>query len=142
MRIIKLSASDEEMNTRDMVDLYFKESLAKRDPAGQFLLTKGRIRMGGIVVGEPLIFTYKGQIAYIAKASSGRITNTGSDRDIYPFYFIVDVNTIVPAQGSLADLESRLRHLGVLKKNILQTQGWPQIADSPEGNQIWNELNT
>jgi len=98
--------------------------------------------MDGIDDGEPLIFTYKGDIVYVAKASSGRFTNLSSERDKYPFYLIVDVNTIAPAQGSLAVLEFMLRNLGVLKKNILRTQGWPQIEDSPEVNQIWNELKS
>jgi hypothetical protein len=140
MRIIKLSSKDIDFPDRAGVVNYFEVKLPNRDPVGQFLLTKGRIREGGIEDGEPLIFTYKGQITYTAKASSGRFTNSGSDRDTYPFYFIVDVNTIAPAQGSLADLEAKLRDLGA-HNNILLTRGWPRIEDSREVDRIWNELN-
>ena len=138
MRIIKLSSEDIDFPDRAAVANYFEMKLP-RDIAGQFLLTKGRIRKDGIGVGEPLIFTYKGQISYVAKASSGRFINSGSDRGTYPFYFIVDVNTIAPAQGSLADLEDKLRNLEI-SKNIVKSQGWPMIKDSPEIERIWNQF--
>jgi len=121
MRIIKLSPEDIDFRDSDAVTRYFKVKLPKRDPVGQFLLTKGRIRNEGIGDGERIIFTYKCEIRYVAKASSGRLTNSGNERDKYPFYFIVDVNTITPAQGSLADLEVKLKNLDILKKNIIRT---------------------
>jgi hypothetical protein len=141
MRIIKLSSKDISFPTRASVATYFEVELPNSSPVGQFLFTKGRIRKDGIDDGEPIIFSYQSQIAYIAKASSGRVANLGGERQTYPFYFLVDTSTIAPAQGNLADVETKLGGLGI-HKNIVRTRGWPQIPDSDEVNRIWNGLKS
>jgi hypothetical protein len=139
MRIIKLSPKDVDFPNRESVDEYFNNKLRERDPAGKFLLTKGRISANGISAGETIIFSYVTEIMYIAKALSGRRENFDVDREIFPYYFLVDINTIVPAQGNLDTVESSLAELGIIK-NIVRTQGWPLIPDTPKVAEIWHSL--
>lgn len=135
MRIIKLSANDEDMRTRDKVDLYFNENLANRD-LGHFLLTKGRISEKGIAPGEMIIFSYLKEIVYLARSESERLKNTGPKASQYPFYFCVDIKTIIEGKGNLELLETKLK----ANKNIVKSQGWPIIKDSPEIERIWNQF--
>lgn len=139
MRIIKLSSKDIDFPNRASVDTYFAVKLPKRTPAGQFLLTKGRIAGGGIETGEAIIFSYATEITHIARAATGRCENGGDDNHTYPFYFVVDMNTLSSAQGNLSDVEARLTALGPCK-NIVRTQCWPRILNSPEVDRIWNGL--
>jgi hypothetical protein len=139
MRIIKLSPKDVDFPNRESVDEYFNNILRGRDVAGKFLLTKGRISANGITAGETIIFSYETEITHIAKASSGRRENFDLDRESYPYYFLVDVNTIVPAKGYLYAVESSLAELGIIK-NIVRTQGWPLIPDTPKVAEIWHSL--
>lgn len=139
MRIIKLSPKDVDFPNRESVDEYFNNTLRGRDPVGKFLLTKGRISANGIAAGETIIFSYETEITHIAKASSGRRENLDDDRENYPYYFLVDVNTIVNAQGNLDAVESSLAELGI-NKNIVRTQGWPLIPDTPKVTAIWHSL--
>lgn len=141
MRIIKLSSKDIAFPDRASVDTYFRVGLPNSSPVGQFLFTKGRIRKDGIDDGEPIIFSYQSQITYIAKASSSRLVNSGSDRQTYPFYFLVDTSTIAPAQGNLADVEAKLGAIGI-HKNIVHTRGWPQVPDSHAVDRIWSDLKS
>ena len=127
MRVIKLSPNDPAMLTRDMVIVFFQETLGKRKPSGQFFLTKGRIAQNGISLGERLLFTYQGECIYQARAASGRTANEAANKDRYPFYFCVNVETIVDATGSLQDVEAKLSLAG---KNLVKTQGWPIINDA------------
>lgn len=137
MRIIKLSKKDPDFPYRSSVDDYFQNKLPNRNPPGKFLLTKGRIAENGISKGELLVFSYKTEIIYVAKAGSCRLPNLSDDNKKYPFYFIVDMNSIFNAKGDLANIEAALPKV---KKNIVHTQGWPRIPDSPEIYDIWNEL--
>lgn len=127
MRVIKLSSNDPDMLTRDMVIVFFREKLAKRNPSGQFFLTKGRVSETGISPGERLLFTYQGECIYQARAASGRATNENANKDQYPFYFCVDTKTIVDAVGNLQDVVAKLALAG---SNIVNTQSWPIIDDS------------
>lgn len=139
MRIIKLSSKDIDFPDRASVDAYFTVKLPNRNPAGQFLLTQGRIADGGIDTGEAIIFSYATEVTHIARAASGRYDNGGDNNRTYPFYFVVDMNTLSSAQGNLSDVEASLTGLG-RRKNIVRTQGWPRIPDSPEVDRIWNRL--
>ena len=139
MRIIKLSDNDKDFPDRNKVDFYFQSKLPERKPPGKFLLTKGRIAEDGIEIGEQLIFSYKTEITYIALSASARMVNSGDDADMYPFYLVVDMDSLVPAKGYLADIESMLSKAGI-EKNIVRAQGWPRIPDSPETEIIWNRL--
>jgi hypothetical protein len=124
------------MKHRSMVDSYFNEKLQKRNPVGQFLLTKGRISENGIFPGELLVFSYLGEIVYLAKAQTHRLNTIGPEAAEYPFYFCVDVETIVSASGNLMQMESQIK----ARKNILKTQGWPIIKETPEIERIWNQF--
>jgi hypothetical protein len=135
MRIIKLSANDEDMKTRDMVDLYFKEKLPNRE-RGRFLLTKGRISEKGIAPGEMIIFSYGGEIVYLALSQSERLKNPGPNSGEYPFYFCVDIETIIEGKGNLKQLENEIK----ATKSIARTRGWPIIKDSPGTERIWNQF--
>ncbi len=139
MRIIKLSSKDIDFPDRASVDTYFEVKLPNRNPAGQFLLTQGRIADGGIETGEAIIFSYATEITHIARATTGRCAHGGDDNRTYPFFFVVDMKTLSSAQGNLSDVEARLTALG-LRKKIVRTQGWPRIPDSPEVDRIWNGL--
>lgn len=136
MRIIKLSPEDRSFPNRDMVDSFFNEELPARNPRGQFLLTKGRIARNGISFGEMLVFSYNGEIVYLALSQSERFNNTGKERYEYPFFFCVDVDTIIKGRGNLKELESELK----IGKHIVRTRGWPTIKDSPEIKKIWTQF--
>lgn len=126
MRIIKLSSKDQDMKTDEMVEYFFERKLKETEPEGQFLLTKGRIAKCGISLGEVLVFSYKGELKYLALSKSMRMETIGPDRKEYPYFFCVDVETIVRAKGTLADLGIEFN----FEKNIIRTQGWPTFKDS------------
>lgn len=130
MRIIKLSTDDADMKTRDGVDRYFLQSLPERIPAGQFLITKGRISRNGISPGERLVFAYVGEIVFLARAASERRETIGPEAETYAHYFIVDVGSIQPATGILTELEADLHGSGLADQNIARTRGWPIIDET------------
>jgi hypothetical protein len=130
VRIIKLSTDDADMKTRDGVDRYFLDTLPKTAPPGQFLVTKGRISENGVSPGERLVFSYKGELVYIARAASERLDTAGPEAAEYPHYFIVDVESIQPATGRLTELEADLHGSGLADQNIARTRGWPIIDES------------
>ena len=136
MRIIKLSPEDPDMKDRGMVDLFFNKKLRERKPRGQFLITKGRISEKGISPGEMLVFSYNGEIVYLALSKSGRLTTTGPEANNYPFYFCVDISTIVKGKRSLHELEKEIN----ASKHIVKTQGWPSFKDSLELKRIWEKF--
>lgn len=138
MRIIKLSDRDKDFPNRESVEYYFQNKLPNRKPPGKFLLTKGRIAINGIESGEQLIFSYKTEILYIALSASGRMENLDEDVDMYPFYFVIDMDSITPAKGSLSDIES-ICSKAAINKNIVRAQGWPCIKD-PVTEIIWRTL--
>jgi hypothetical protein len=138
MRIIKLSDRDKDFPNRKSVDYYFQNKLLKKNPPGKFLLTKGRISKEGIETGEQLIFSYKTEILYMALSASGRKENLDEDVDMYPFYFVIDMESLTPAKGNLSDIESLCSDAGI-NKNIVRAQGWPCIQE-PVTEIIWKTL--
>lgn len=140
MRIIKLSDRDKDFPDRKSVDYYFQHKLTNKKPPGKFLLTKGRIAKDGIKSGEQLIFSYKTEILYIALSASSRMENLDEDVDMYPFYFVIDMNSIIPAKGNLSDIES-ICFKAEINKNIVRAQGWPCIQE-PVTKIIWESLKT
>ncbi len=137
MRIIKLSV--DVFETFDEVVSFFGEYLPERDPPGKFRIPKGRIAEDCLGDGEPLLFSYESAVVFTARAASGRCRNGDEYSDEYPFYFQVDMRTVRRTDVSLAEVEARLRTTGVTKQ-IVQSQGWPTIPDSPERNAIWESL--
>ena len=140
MRIIKLSPEDMSFPDRRSVDMYFEQRLPNRIPEGQFFITKGRIARNGVEKGELLIFSYRNEIVYIAKAKSPRFTNQGVEKSTYPHYFCVDCSTIEKGRGNLAELEQALRGINASSKNLVKAQGWPRLDDSQAVEMIWNQL--
>jgi hypothetical protein len=133
-----LSQKDIDFPDRYSVDEYFKIKLPSRDPSGLFFLKNGFVASDGIAIGENIVFSYKTEIMYVAKAASGRHETLTEDRLIYPYYFIVDMGTVVSAKGYLSDLQTALGEIGI-EKNIAK-QGWPRIPDSVETESIWESL--
>ena len=140
MRVIKLSKDDEDMESLTDVDIYFQEKLPSRTPPGQFLLTRGRIRKDGIKPQEPLVFSYLGKIVYLAKARSKRLETTGPDARQYPFYFCVETSTIQKGRGTLVEFENFVDAANLSEGNIVKSQGWPMLADSPALEDIWKKF--
>jgi hypothetical protein len=138
MRIIKLSDKDKDFPNRESVDYYFQHKLPNKNPPGKFLLTKGRIAKDGIERGEQLVFSYKTEILYIALSTSDRMDNLDKDSDTYPFYFLVDMDSITPARGFLSDIELICLE-AEMDKNIVRSQGWPRIQE-PVTEIIWSTL--
>jgi hypothetical protein len=126
MRVIKLSPND----TREKVDWYFQTHLRERVPVGQFLLTKGRISKNGIQPGESLVFTYLGEIVYVAQSMSARMETVGDKAYQYPYHFCVDIDSIRAASGKLSALEDVLRSEGILNRNLVKSQGWPIVKET------------
>ncbi len=131
MRIIKLSKNDVDFANRVQVDVFFEITLKNKTLEGRFELTNSRIAKNGIAPKEKLVFTYKGEIVYLAEAASKRLPNNGDQSDIYPYCFYVDMKSVRPGQGSLASLEAKLKEKGLIQKNIVKSQGWPIV---PEDN--------
>lgn len=93
----------------------------------------------GIEIGEQLIFSYKTEITYIGLSASGRINNSDKYIDMYPFYFVVDMDALFPAKGDLSDIESMFLKAGIEKK-LVRTRVWPRIQDSPVTESVWNNM--
>lgn len=142
MRIIKLSPNDTDMRTREKVDRYFQAHLAKRRPVGQFLLTERRIAANGIRPGELLVFSYNGEIVYLARSRSGRENTVGPDAIQYPYYFCVEMGSIQAVNRRLIDLEKLLHSHRLFGGNVVRTQGWPRIDDSGSRGRLLEKLIT
>jgi hypothetical protein len=138
MRIIKLSDKDQDMRDEKAVQSFFENYLPyKACPRGRFEITRGRIAKDGLSISEKLVFTYQSKLVYLGYAASEVARNTEPNNDTYPSFFLVDVQRIYPAQGTMQNFEETLRDKGLLKKNILNSQGWPRIEDSSELDKIW-----
>ena len=144
MRIIKLSPQDEAMKTPESTKAFFLTCLAKREPQGKFLLTQ----RFDIRPGERLVFSYLGEVAYFARAKSGRGINSGTGKSKYPFYFCVDVATIRPAGKTklrLRDFEDELREAGVLsdeekEKSLARGRGWAIVEETRDNEKIIDRI--
>ncbi|MGA2541968.1 MAG: DUF3883 domain-containing protein [Verrucomicrobiota bacterium] len=136
MRIIKLSPDDDDFKTRPKVDEYFRDKLPKRKPPGMFLLTKRAIGRDGISPHEKLVFTYKGECVYKARAESTRKKNSDQGDHKYPYYFLVNVPSIEAIQGTLPEIQIRLTQAGLADKNLVRSRAWPTFPDGERIAQI------
>ena len=137
MRIIKMSV--DVFETLDVLIQFFQEDLPAHDPPGKFRIPKGRIAEDCLAEREPLLFSYESSVVYTARAASGRCKNRDECSDEYPFYFLVDMETVRRVDVTLVEVEDRLRATGV-RKHIVHSQGWPTIPDSPERTGLWLSL--
>lgn len=124
MRIIKLADTDEEMPTRTDVVQYFEKTLKKHSRRGKFGLTEDKSRMQGITRGTLLLFTYKTECMYLARAA-GDIVFTPAGRAYLP----LKMSTLRPVSGWLAELERALRTRHLIDKNLVHAQKWPIVSD-------------
>lgn len=125
MRLVKLSSADEEMGNRSAVVSFFRETLWRKSRGGRFGLTEDKSRMKGIGPGMLLVFTYKTECMFVARAASG-ISMRGYA------HFVVDLGSIVEVSSPLMDYERALRRAGLLKKNLVKAQKWPKLSDACE----------
>ncbi len=87
--------------------------------------------------GEPLVFTYGSKITHLAKSASGRLLNPQCDQSQYPYYFLVDLETLQLVKDiPLSKFEESLTGIG-LTKNLVRSQGWPRVPDSETVERLW-----
>ena len=141
MRIIKLSKTDPDFPNREAVHIYFFNTLPNRNPKGQFFLpSPKKIGEDGVYPGERLLFAYQGECFYKACAASARRKNTGKDSTNYPYYFLVDVSSIEPFAGTLADLERKLHKSGIYRKAVVKSREWAKIEENDENIGIIEDI--
>ena len=141
MRVIKLSSDDPDMRTEEDVRWFFEDYLPNEaSPPGRFLLTHGRIAEDGLSIGEKLVFSYRSKLVYLGHAASGTAANSNPNESENPSFFLVDVERIYPARGTLRDFEDAVREKGLHQKNIVKSQGWPRLEDSPELDALWQSF--
>lgn len=129
MRIIKFSKEDEDFPCIDMAANFFEMKLNSTEPKGKFEITKGRISQNGLERKEKLVFSYNGQMIYMAEAATGRERNRPEYSTRYPNYFCIDMATLKPIKGKLGELEKKLQQKKIHSKNIVKSQGWPIIVE-------------
>ena len=56
--------------------------------------------------------------------------NSDEYKNNYPYFFVIDLNTVRQTNFSLQKLEDRLWHETDEQKCIVRTQGWPRIRDT------------
>lgn len=136
MRIIKLSNDDRDFNEDKDVANYFEIKLLNRNK-GKFYLTKGKIaKKDGLFIREPIVFSYKKKIVYVARADSVVKPNEEPQPDKYPYYFDINLDSIVRGKGTLASLEKELFDKGLYTNKIDGSQGWNKIRHKLRNHEI------
>lgn len=129
MRIIKLSSDDEEMGTSDEVTRYLTVTLMKRSRYGQFGISWAKRSMPDVRRGTLLIFSYKTQCMYAARAQ-GEVVIDG--RKNLRTYIPLSMETVEPIEGSLGDFEEAIWKNSGFRKSLRATRHWPELPDSCE----------
>lgn len=138
MRIVKLS--EDIFPELEDVMVFFRDYLPERTPPGKFRITEGRIAQGGLEPGEEILFSYNGRIYFIAQSATGRLKNEDEHQNEYPFYFLVDMDTLRPVGISLHDVEQRYHQETSETKSLVQTRGWPKIENETFVTSFWDSL--
>jgi hypothetical protein len=125
MRVIKLSQADDEMKTRDACIAYFTKTIQRGSRRGKFGLTESKGRMRGITRGTLLLFCYKTELMFVARAS-GAVRATS-----WP-YIPLKMGTLRQVSGSLAELERTLKRRKLIEHNLVNAQQWPTLSDACE----------
>lgn len=139
MRIIKLNTT-KEFPTLEKLEYYFEHELPLLNPPGKFLMPKRWIAEDGLQRGERVLFSYKRCVRFIANAVSGSMKNTDEYQNSYPFFFVIDLDTVRQTNFSLQKLEDRLRDEAGETKCIVRTQGWPIINDTKVNESVVESL--
>jgi len=67
------------------------------------------------------------------------MNNTDEYANKFPYYFVVDMATIQPANRSLQEIENKLKaELG--NKNLVHSQAWPRLDDTISTTELWDNL--
>ncbi len=138
MRVVKLS--EEIFPELENVMMFFRDDLPERNPPGKFRITERRIAQDGLEPGEEILFSYNGQIYFIAQSSTGRLENEDEHQNEYPFYFLVDMDTLRSVDISLHDVEQKYHQETGETKSLVQTQGWPKIENETFVTSLWDSL--
>ena len=138
MRIVKLS--EDIFPDLESVMVFFRDYLPERNPPGKFRITEGRITEDGLEPGEEILFSYNGRIYFRAQSATGRLKNEDEHQNEYPFYFLVDMDTLRPVGISLHDVEQRYHQETGETKSLVQTRGWPKIENETFVTSFWDSL--
>lgn len=141
MRLIKMSK--ELTPSRTEVVSYFEDQKSEfrtRDEAyGIFMFTKGRISPDGISSGETLLFSYEGEVVYVAKAASGPLPTTGHESTEFPHYLQVDLPSLKRASIPLTELQNAITAKTGESIQLLG-QGWTRLPDEEAIEDVINSL--
>ncbi len=141
MRIVKLSQTEPiGFATLDKVQSFFQDEIWRRMPPGKFHVTPGRIAQDELAPGEPVVFTYHGRVVFTARAASGLVPNDDHERQRFPSYFVVDRATLRDADEELHNVEQWYNAATGEDKNLVATQGWNKLPDSPHTEEVWARL--
>lgn len=135
MRIIKLSP--EEFSTPTEVEDFFTGYLDSDDRYGRFRIKAGRLEAGALQPTERLVFSHLDYVRYIARAASDRMENQDELSEEYPYFFLIDVETLHPVSQLSWD---NVRAV-VDDPEVGRGEAWEKIPeDSPLAQQIWDLL--
>ena len=134
MRIIKLGTG--VFSNFEQVEDFFKNDLPYRNPPGKFLVSSPLIGKTGLDKGEKLLFVYKGMIHFSALAASGRMDNHDKSTSGYPFYFLVDLNSLTRVKISLKEVEDILSQNNVTM-SMVKSRSWSVVKNRNVVDLIW-----
>lgn len=139
MRLVKLSTA--EFESIDKVDKFFDHDLRQREPHGRFLFPRGWIAEDGLAKSELLLFSFLGRVVRVARAKSGRLRNTDVQRGRYPYYFVVDMETVQKGfPFTVTDLEEALRRESGVTKSVAASRGWVRLPDTDTATHVVRRL--
>jgi len=138
MRIIKLGT--EEFPNLDKVINFFEENLPSRTPPGKFRIPQKSIAEDGLKIGEKILFSYKCTVYYIAQSATGRLPNDDKYHNEYPFFFQIDVGTLMPTELSLHEIEKQFHQQTSETKSIVKSRKWVRIQNSQFTEKLWHSL--
>lgn len=143
MRLIKLSVK--EFKDLKSVHSYFQDvgsEFRNRGKHGFFCFPKGWIAEDGLEPDETILFSYKGQVVYVAKTLSGRMPWFGPESADYPNYFQVDLASLMHVSFTVQALETMLTEQAGLSKSITASQGWPRLPDDKDTETVVKILSS
>jgi hypothetical protein len=76
MRLIKLSKDDKDFVSEESLKYYFHVKLFTRTPSGFFVFPKRHIAANALDPDERILFSYQGNLRYVAKTKTGVEKNT------------------------------------------------------------------
>jgi hypothetical protein len=135
MRIIKLSPA--EFPTFKYVQDFFLKELPGRTPPGKFRIPPGHIAKEKFDEDESLIFTYQSRVRFKARSQSRLKDNEDNEAKKYPYYFVIDLETLQSADTPLRDTEQKYREISGQDVNW-EGQGWNVRPESKHTSALWN----